>query len=98
MILLFGALGDALINAPRRKYYYLGITAQNLILVQFKGKKPTDVHQVLRRGEVSLSYEAGAFKEPKLVLTFAAEQMELRVLGNMVKRAKELAAAWNGAA
>ena len=99
MVLLFGALGDAIINAPRRKWYYLGITQQYLILVQVNGRKPTGVQQVLRRGEVGqLEFETGAFKEPKLILQFTAERMELRVEGNMIKRAKAVDVAWRGAA
>ncbi|MGC1377824.1 MAG: hypothetical protein WA821_16445 [Anaerolineales bacterium] len=94
MILLFGALGDALINGPRRKWYYLGITRQSLLLVQVNGKKPTGVKQVLRRGEVQLAFESGALKEPRLTLQFAAERMELRVEAGMVTKAKEVAAAW----
>ena len=95
MILLFGALGDAIINAPRRKWYYLGITKQYLVLVQVNGKKPTGVKQVLRRGEVQLSFDSGALKEPRLVLQFAAELMELRVEAGMVKQAKEAGAIWS---
>jgi hypothetical protein len=94
MVLLFGALGDAIINGPRRKWYYLGITRQYLLLVQVNGKKPTGVKQVLRRGEVQLSFDSGALKEPRLVLQFAAERMELRVEAGMVKQAKEASAIW----
>jgi hypothetical protein len=96
MTVAFGALADAMINAPRRKYYYLGLTRQYVVLVQVNGRKPTGVQQVLRRGEVSsLQLETGAFKEPKLVLRFAAEQLELRLDYNWIKRAKEVNALWN---
>jgi hypothetical protein len=99
MVLLFGALGDALINAPRRKWYYAGVTKQYLVLVQVNGKKPTGVQQVLRRSEVGqLVFESGAFKEPKLILQFAAERMELRIDANMIKRAKEIDATWRNVA
>lgn len=98
MVLLFGALGDAIINAPRRKWYYVGVTRQSLLLVQVKGKKPTGVQQVLPRREVShLSFESGVLKEPKLILQFAVESIELRVNSSMVKRAKEVDAAWRSA-
>ncbi len=99
MTLLFGALGDAAINASRRKWYYLGLTHQFLILVQVNGKKPTGVQQVLRRGEVrQLFLDSGAFKEPKLNLQLAVESMELRIDAGMIKRAKELDAAWHNVA
>jgi hypothetical protein len=94
MVLLLGALGDAIINGPRRKWYYLGITRQYLVLAQVNGKKPTGVKQILRRGEVQLSFDSGAFKEPRLVLQFAAERMELRVESGMVKQAQEASAIW----
>ncbi len=99
MTFAFGALGDALINTPRRKFYYLGLTRQSLVLVQVKGVKPTGVSQVLRRGEVtSLEFDSGAFKEPKLVLQIAGERMELRLDYNWIKHAKEVNAAWNNLA
>ena len=92
MILLLGALGDALINGPRRKWYYVGITKQTLVLVQVNGKKPTGVTQMLHKGEVQMTFDGGL--EPRLVLQFAAERMELRVEAGMVTRAKEISAAW----
>jgi hypothetical protein len=99
MVIMFGVLGDALINAPRRKWYYVGISRQTLALVQVNGKRPTGVQQVLRRSDVrQLTFDSGAFKEPKLLLQFAAENMELRLDGSMIKRAKALDAAWRSAA
>ena len=95
--LLVGALGDAIINSSRRKYYYIAITRQYVVMVQVNGKKPTGVNQVLRRGEIlSMQFERPALKEPRLVLQFAAERMELLLDGGMIERAKQMAAAWNG--
>ncbi|MBI3737944.1 MAG: hypothetical protein HY258_02740 [Chloroflexi bacterium] len=99
MILLFGILGDALFNAGRRKWYYVGITKQYLVLVQVNGKKPAGVQQVVRRNEVGhFAFEASGFKEPRLALQFTVEPVELLVEGNMVKRAKEMDALWHSAA
>jgi hypothetical protein len=96
MTLMFGALGDALVNAGRRKWYYVGLTRQYLALVEVKGKKPTGVQQVVRRGEISqLEWQKGAFKEPKLVIQFIADRMELRVDYNMLNRAKEIDRLWH---
>ncbi len=99
MVLLFGALGDAVINGPRRKWYYVGVTRQHLALVQVNGKKPTGVQQVLQKGDVAqLAFETGGFKEPKLIVQFAADRMELRLDANMFKRAKEAETAWRNPA
>jgi hypothetical protein len=96
MIMIFGALGDSLINAPRRKWYYLGLTQQYLALVQVNGKKPTGVQQVLRRGEVrNLTWAGGALKNPKLILQLAADRMEFLVDYDMGNRAKLIDKAWH---
>lgn len=99
MVLLFGAVGDAIVNSPRRRWYYVGLTRQYLILLQVNGRRPTGVQQVLRRSEVrQLGFESGAFKEPKVILQFPAETMELRLEANMTSRAKEMDAIWRSAA
>ncbi len=98
MILLFGALGDAIINAPRRQWYYVGLTQRYLVIAQVKGQKPTGVKQVLLRNEVKdLRYDTGALKEPRLVIEFAAEKMELRMMDyGMLKSAKAMDDTWHG--
>ena len=100
IILLFGVLADMIVNAARRQWYYVVLTTHYLALVQVDGKdkRPTGIHQVLRRDEVKgVDFKAGTLEEPKLVLQLAAERLELRLGSDMVGRAKELAAAWNGA-
>lgn len=93
----FGYLGDAVINAPRRKWYYLGLTPKYVAIVQVKGKMPTGVSQVLPHGDVKdIEYETAAFREPKLVLEFVSDRMELRTMNSaMNKQAKELAQLWH---
>ncbi len=96
-MLVFGALGDAIINAPRRTWYYVGLTYQHLILLQVKNQKPTGVQQILGRGDVrQIAYSRGAL-EPKLVITLPAEVMELKVEGyGWQERAKALDKLWHG--
>jgi hypothetical protein len=96
-IFLFGALGDAIINAPRRKWYYVGLTDRHLILLQVKNEKPTGVQQVLARSDVQqLEYAGGVFG-PRLVVTLAAEKMELKVESyTWQERAKVLDKIWRG--
>jgi len=50
MILLLCGLGDAIINAPRRNWYYDSLTRRYFVLVQVKDKKLTGVREVLQRG------------------------------------------------
>ncbi len=96
-MLAFGAMGDAIINAPRRKWYYVGLTNRHLILLQVKNKKTTGVQQVLSRSDVQqVAYSPGAF-ETKLVITLPAEVMELKVEGyGWRDRAKALGKMWRG--
>jgi hypothetical protein len=96
-MLAFGALGDAIINAPRRRWYYVGLTYGHLILLQVKNKKPTGVQQVLSRSDVQqVVYSPGTF-ETKLVVTLPAEVMELKIEGyGWRERAKALDKIWRG--
>jgi hypothetical protein len=94
-VLLFGALGDAMINASRRKWYYVGLTYRHLILVQAKNKKSTGVQQVLSRSDVQqVEYARGAL-EPRLIIDLPAEKMELKIEGyGWQERAKAMDSMW----
>ncbi len=96
-MLAFGALGDAIVNAPRRTWYYVGLTDRHLVLLQVKNQKPTGVQQVLGRGDVQqIAYSRGAL-EPKLVITLPVEVMELRFEGyGWRERAQALDKIWHG--
>ena len=97
-ILLFGALGDAVINSWRRKFYYVGVTERYAILVQVKNNKPTGVQQVLGRSDVrQLEYSQKAFSGPLLTVQLPADTLELHIEGmGWLPRAKTLPAVWNG--
>jgi len=97
-ILLFGALGDAVINARRRKWYYIGLTERHLLLIQVSNNKPTGVQQVLARNDVrGLEFQSGAFKEPKLMIRLPVEEMQIRVEQYGWRgRAKTLDVLWRG--
>ncbi len=96
-MIFFGAMGDAIINAPRRTWYYVGLTDRHLILLQVKNREPTGVQQVLSRGDVrQIAYSRGAL-EPKLVITLPAEVMELRFEGyGWRDRAQAMDKIWHG--
>ncbi len=96
-MIIFGAVGDAIVNAPRRTWYYVGLTYQHLILLQVKNREPTGVQQVLGRGDVrQIAYSRGVL-EPKLVITLPAQVMELRFEGyGWQERAKALDKIWHG--
>ncbi len=95
--IILGAMGDAIINAPRRTWYYVGLTDWHLILLQVKNRNPTGVQQVLGRGDVQqIAYSRGAL-EPKLVITLPVEVMELRFEGyGWQERAQALDKIWHG--
>ena len=79
-ILLFVALAAEVINARRRKWYYVGLTERHLLLLQVSNNKPTGVRQVLARNEVpGLEFQSGIFKGSMLVIRLLREEMQIGV-------------------
>ncbi len=93
-----GLLVDALVNEPRRQWYYVGVTQQSLAVVPITGNSDPSSNLVLRRSDVKqLRFDNHLLADATLTIQTPQGQIELRIKEEsaMITRAMKLDDVWN---
>lgn len=94
MVVLFGYLGDWLINSWRRKWHYIGLTDRHLVVLPVSGNRPTGDPRVIGRNEVQQLELKGL--QTELVIALLTDKLAFKIAPGWQEQAKAMDKAWRG--